>query len=225
MLGKSSATNRRNAASNGGTAAGGVGEERAAAGVEVAAQGVEVLLGEREAMRGRGCRSGVIDQVRGREAKSSLWLITTSKRRAWSRSVVIRLGTARGATFQSPACWSLAICRALRWRLGRLEVADLADDQLVGGQLAAGGVVDDVLADPERLDDGGVRRGCASALVPVAGEVVGRIDDDGAAAVLDAPEGMALGAQEVLGRARRGGPRTAGRACSSGSGKISFISV
>ena len=37
-----------------------------------------------------------------------------------------------------------------------LEVVDLADDELVGGELLAGGVVDDVLADLGGEDDGGV---------------------------------------------------------------------
>ena len=41
--------------------------------------------------------------------------------------------------------------------------------------------------------------GRALGLVPVAGEVHRRVDDDGAAAVLDAPERMALGRQQVLG--------------------------
>ena len=36
-------------------------------------------------------------------------------------------------------------------------------------------------------------------LVPVAGEVLGRVDDDGAAAVLDAPERIDVGVQQVLG--------------------------
>ena len=41
--------------------------------------------------------------------------------------------------------------------------------------------------------------GRAFGLVPVAGEVLGGIDDDGAAAVLDAPEGIGARGQEVLG--------------------------
>ena len=64
----------------------------------------------------------------------------------------MRLGIACGAMFQSPACLSLAIRRAPRLGALGLEVADLADDQLVGGHLAAGGVVDDVLADLDGLD-------------------------------------------------------------------------
>ena len=41
--------------------------------------------------------------------------------------------------------------------------------------------------------------GRAFGLVPVAGEVLGGVDDDGAAAVLDAPEGIGARGQEVLG--------------------------
>ena len=69
------------------------------------------------------------------------------------RSASIRLGMARGATFQSPACRSLAIRRAPRLAGSALKSLHLADGQLVGGQLAAGGVVDDVLADLGGLDD------------------------------------------------------------------------
>ena len=64
--------------------------------------------------------------------------------------------------------------------------------------IAAGGVVDDVLADLDGVDDRGVG-GAAFGLVPVAGEVLRRVDHDRAAAVLDAPERMDLGGQQVLG--------------------------
>ncbi len=81
--------------------------------------------------------------------------------------------------------------------LGRvlLEIADLADHQLVGGHLPAGGVVDHVLADLQRVLDGRVLR-AALHLVPVAREVLGRIDRHGPAAVLDAEERM-LGGVEL----------------------------
>ena len=125
-------------------------------------------------------------------------MITTSNDRGGLRRASIRLGTARGATFHSPACCSLAIRKAPRLAGVGLEVVDLADDELVGGQFLAGGVVDDVLADPGGQDDGGVG-GDAFGLVPVAGEVLGGIDDDGAAAVLDAPERTGARGQEVLG--------------------------
>ena len=47
--------------------------------------------------------------------------------------------------------------------LGRigLEVDDVADDQLVSRHLAAGGVVDDILSDLDRLDDARRWPGCA----------------------------------------------------------------
>ena len=54
--------------------------------------------------------------------------------------------------FQSPACLSLAIRRAPRLGASGLKSLDLADGELVGGHLAAGGVVDDVLADLDRPD-------------------------------------------------------------------------
>ena len=41
--------------------------------------------------------------------------------------------------------------------------------------------------------------GLRSDLVPVAGEVLRRVDDHGAAAVLDAPERVDLGREQVLG--------------------------
>ena len=41
--------------------------------------------------------------------------------------------------------------------------------------------------------------GRALGLVPVAGEVLGRVDHDGAAAVLDAPERVDVGGEQVLG--------------------------
>ena len=78
------------------------------------------------------------------------------------------------------------------------EIVDFADDELVGGEFTTGGVVDDVLSDPGGEDDGGVG-GAAFGLVPVAGEILGGIDDDGAAAMLDAPEGIGARGQEVLG--------------------------
>ena len=61
-----------------------------------------------------------------------------------------------GAMFQSPACMSLAIRRAPRLGASALEVVDLADVELVGGHLAAGGVVDDVLADSNALMTAGL---------------------------------------------------------------------
>ena len=41
--------------------------------------------------------------------------------------------------------------------------------------------------------------GRALGLVPVAGEVLGRVDHHGAAAVLDAPERVGVGREQVLG--------------------------
>ena len=82
----------------------------------------------------------------GRVAKSSLWLITTSNFELVAERVV-RLGMASGAMFQSPAWRSLAIRSAPRGGRRALKSCDVADGQLVGGHLAAGGVVDDVLAD------------------------------------------------------------------------------
>ncbi len=113
----------------------------------------------------------------------------------------MRLGIAWGAMFQSPACISLAIRSAPRLGAARRgEVVDLAGDQLVGGHLAAGGVVDDVLADlrSRRMTAGFVARPVLH-LVPVAGEVPGRVDRHGPAAVLDAPERVDLGRQEMPG--------------------------
>ena len=84
--------------------------------------------------------------------------------------------------------------------LGRVgfEVVDFTDDELVGREFTTGGVVDDILSDPGGEDDGGVG-GAAFGLVPVAGEIFGGIDDDGAAAMFDAPEGIGARGQEVLG--------------------------
>ena len=120
--------------------------------------------------------------------------MTTSNLRA-SRRAVVRLGIASGATFQSPAWCSLAMCE--RPALGGglpLEVLDLADGQLVGGKLAAGRIVDDVLADAQGLLHVEVL-GRVLRLVPVAGEVAGAVDDHRAAAVLDAQERVDLRAQ------------------------------
>ena len=131
---------------------------------------------------------------------------------------------ASGAMFQSPACRSLAIRRAPRLGASWPEVLDLADGELVGGQLAAGGVVDDVLADLDGLDHRGVGR-AVLGLVPVAGEVLGRVDDHGPAAVLDAPERVDVGVEHVLGPPDRVVLGAGGGACTPRSGKISFISA
>src|SRR5208337_4559105 len=103
-----------------------------------------------------------------------------------------------------------------------LEVVDFADDELVGGEFTTGGVVDDVLSDPGGEDDCGVG-GAAFGLVPVAGEIFGGIDDDGAAAMLDAPEGIGARGQEVLGPPD-GWSSERGRSLYSSSGKSSFTS-
>ena len=128
---------------------------------------------------------------------------------------------ASGATFQSPACLSLAICNAFRLGEFRLEIVDIANRELVGGHFAAGGIIDHVLADLDRLDHAGVGR-CRLGLVPVAREVGGGVDDDRAAAVLDSPERMDVGREQVLGTPDRmvlgQGPELV-----SGSGKISVI--
>ena len=71
-----------------------------------------------------------------------------------------------------PVAAMLELGDAQSTSLGRisLEVEHVVDHQLVSRHLAAGGVVDDVLADLDGLDDRGVGR-AALDLVPVAGEV------------------------------------------------------
>ena len=78
------------------------------------------------------------------------------------------------------------------------DPADVARGELVGGQLAAGDVIDDVLPEPRRRDDLGVA-GLDLHVVPVAGEVVGRVEDDRPAAVLDPPERVGVRVEVVLG--------------------------
>ncbi len=84
---------------------------------------------------------------------------------------------------------------ALGW-LG-LQVVHFAERELVGRHFAPGRVVDHVFGDLDRFDHRQVLR-AALALVPVAREVTRRIDDDGAAAVLDAPERDSSGTEQVL---------------------------
>ena len=131
----------------GGAAAGGVGEERAAArarGAGGARRGPPSANDERRAAVDVDQR--VVDQVR--VAREELLVV--------DHDVEVQRRLARAC----PSGWgSPAGRRSSRRRaelgdlqgapLGRLrpEVADLADGQLVGGHLAAGGVVDHVLAD------------------------------------------------------------------------------
>ena len=92
--------------------------------------------------------------------------------------------------FQSPACMSLAIRSAPRLGGSALQVVHFAERELVGGHFAPGRVVDHVFGDLDGPDDREVLR-AALALVPVAGKVGRRIDDDRPAAVLDPPERVA----------------------------------
>ncbi len=75
----------------------------------------------------------------------------------------------------------------------------------------------------DRPDDRRVGR-AVLRLVPVAGQVPRRVDDHGAAAVLDAPERVDLGREQVPGPPDGMLGRAAGGAGIPASGKISFIS-
>ena len=124
-------------------------------------------------------------------------MITTSKLSGGRRRVSIKLGMAWGAMFHSPACLSLAIRKAPRLGASALKSCDLPDRELVGRHLAARRIVDHVLTHPESLDDRRVGR-APFDLVPVAREILRRVDEHRPAAVLDAPERVDLGGEQVL---------------------------
>src|SRR5271165_6323757 len=181
----------------GGTAAGGVAEERAAAGLEVPPQGVEVLLCEGEGGAAVKVDQGVVDQagVARRELLVVDHHVEGERRFA---QCIHEVGDGQGCYVPLAGVLQFGDLQGVALGGVGFEVVDFADDELVGGEFTTGGVVDDVLSDPGGEDDGGVG-GAAFGLVPVAGEIFGGIDDDGAAARFEAPEGRGGWVQEVLG--------------------------
>ena len=105
---------------------------------------------------------GVVDQVRvGRQQLAVVDdHVVAELARGGSSS---GWGSPAGRRSSSPAWRSLAMCRRPASGQFELEVDHVAGGELVGGQLAAGGVVDDVLADADGLDR---PRGCRAGSRP-----------------------------------------------------------
>ena len=121
------------------------------------AQRLEVVVVERQDRAAVDVDERVIDQVR--IARKQVFLgdhdVEGERRLAQDFHQV---GDGLGGDV--PVAAVLELGDSQRTSLGRisLEVDHVVDDQLVSRHLAAGGVVDDVLTDLDRLDDRGVGR-------------------------------------------------------------------
>ncbi len=167
-------------------AARGVGEDRAAAGLEVPAEPVLVVGAEGEAGPAVEVDQREVHEVRvGRQQARG----GRSRRRAPTGrgAPSSGAGTAIGATFQSPACLSLAMCK--RPALGRLAAVRRRPRAARACRPAARGRwrTRPRSGRPASAATTDGSPGSFSDLVPVAREVVGRVDDDGPAAVARSP--------------------------------------